>query len=197
MPRLCLLRAGRGRLTRARIAADECVSLPVASWLHQTVPMNLPTFGPAFRWGLMLLLSVLAVWVAPAGGPFIFAGAVLAAVVVVGLFVKRGRNIWYASGVLAVFWGLWLGLVPSDSGPYSMANTGYGCGSVFAPNEVPISEDAPPQLALQCRAREDERKPFVVLIAGLGAYALVRSSRSEATTGPEAGAPRDAVKTMS
>lgn len=146
----------------------------------------------ALRWGLMLLLSALAVWLTPAGGPFIFAGAVLAAVVVVGLFVKRGRDIWYASGVFAVVWGLWLGLVPSDSGPYSMANTGYGCGSVFAPNEVPISEDAPPHLALQCRAREEERKPFVVLILGLGAYAIVRSCRAQATTATDA--PRDVVK---
>jgi hypothetical protein len=156
--------------------------------------MNLSTLGTALRWGLMLLLSALAVWLAPSGGPFIFAGAVLVAVVVMGLFVRRGRNFWYASGVLAIFWSLWLGLVPSDSGPYSMANTGYGCGSVFAPSKVPISEDAPPHLARQCRAREDERKPFVVLIAGLGVYALVRSCRSEATTGAEADAPRDAVR---
>jgi hypothetical protein len=156
--------------------------------------MNLSTLGAALRWGLMLLLSALAVWLTPAGGQLAFAGVALAAAVVGGLFVKRGRNAWYAIGVLAVLWGLWLGLAPADSGPYSMANTGYGCGSVFARADEPISEDAPPHLARQCRAVADERKPFVVLILGLGAYALVRSCRSQATTGTEAEAPRDAVR---
>ena len=156
--------------------------------------MNLSTLGTALRWGLMLLLSALVVWLTPVGGQFAFAGVVLAAAVVGGFFVKRGRNVWYAIGVPAVLWGTWLGLAPADSGPYSMVNAGYGCGSVFAPREVPISEDAPPYLARQCRAVVDERRPFVVLILGLGAYALVRSCRSQATTGTEAEAPRDAVK---
>lgn len=156
--------------------------------------MHLSALGTALRWGLMLLLSALAVWLTPVGGPFAFAGVVLAAAVVGGFFVKRGRTAWYAIAVLAVVWGLWLGLAPADSGPYSMANTGYGCGSAFAPPEGRISDDAPPYLARQCRAVADERRPFVVLILGLGAYALVRSCRSQATTRTEAEAPRDAVK---
>lgn len=152
---------------------------------------DLPTLG---RWGLILLLSALAVWLTPVGGQLAFAGVVLGEAVVGGFFVKRGRNAWYAIGVLAVLWGLWLGLAPADSGPYSMASTGYGCGSVFAPAEEPISEDAPPYLARQRRAVAAERGPFVVLILGLGAYALVWACRSQATTGTEAEAPRDAVR---
>ena len=153
--------------------------------------MSLFSLGTALRWGLMLLLSALAVWLTPTGGHLAFAGLALVASVVGGFFVKRGRNAWYAIGALAVVWGLWLGLAPADSGPYSMANTGYGCGSVFAPPEGPISEDAPPYLARECRAVADERKPFVVLILGLGAYAIVRSCRSQSPVAIEAEASRD------
>lgn len=155
--------------------------------------MNPSTLGTALRWGLMLLLSALAVWLTPTGGQLAFAGVVLAATAVGGFFVKPARSAWYAIGVLAVVWGLWLAIAPADSSPYSMANTGYGCGSVFTPRDGPISEDAPPYLARQCRAVVGERRPFVVLLLGLGAYAVVRSCRSKATPGTEAKAPRDAV----
>jgi hypothetical protein len=155
--------------------------------------MNLATVGKALRWGLMLLLSALAVWLTPAGGQLALTGVVLAAVVVAGFFVKPGRNAWYAVGVVAVIWGLWLGIAPADSSPYAAANTGYGCGSVFTPPDGTISEDAPPYLARQCRAVAGERRPFVVLLLGLGAVAVARACRSRATPGSEAETARDAI----
>ena len=154
--------------------------------------MTLSSLATRTRWVLMLLLSALAVWLTAAGGQLALAGVALGAAVVGGFFVKQGRSPWYVIGVVAVVWGLWLGVAPADSGPYSTANTGYGCGSVFAPPDGSISEDAPPYLARQCLAVADERRPFVVLILGFGAYAVVRSCRAQATTATKV--PRDFVK---
>jgi hypothetical protein len=159
----------------------------------QTGPMNPSALGTALRWGLMLLLGALAVWLTPAGGPLAFAGVVLAAAVAAGFLVKQRRNAWYALGLFAVVWGLWLGVAPADSSPYAPANTGYGCGSVFTPPDGSISEDAPPYLYRQCEAVVGERQPFVVLLLGLGTYAVVRSCRSNPMSGTDAEGPREAV----
>lgn len=157
--------------------------------------MNLFALGNAMRWGLMLLLCALAVWLIPGGGQLVFVGVALMAAAAAGFLVKEGREAGYAIGVLALVWGLWLGMAPADSGPYSMANTGYGCGSVFAPPDGQISEDAPPYMARQCKAVVEERRPFVAFILGFGVYSLVRASRLQTTAVPRrVEAPQDAVR---
>lgn len=154
--------------------------------------MNLTTIGVTLRWFLLVLLSVGAAWSLAQGGQLAIAGSVLAGIAICGFYVQRGKATWYILGTVALLWGLWLGITNSDGGPLE-GTLGF-CGSVFEPTRGPIDEDAPPGLVGQCRAVEDERKPFIVVLAGIGTYALVRACRSRVVKQEVISAPQDSVK---